>query len=67
MRTSAHYKNALAAFGEWSQRATARLTLNAGLRYVHGAFNGVHYWAPRLSASYSVNDRTRLNTAGSVH
>ena len=60
-------KSALAAFGEWSQRATARLTLNAGLRYVRGAFNGAHYWAPRLSASYSVNDRTRLNAAGSVH
>ena len=66
---NAHFdasKSLFSAFGEWSLSPTARLTANAGLRYEYSEFNGKSYLAPRLSATYRLDPRTRLNLAGGL-
>ena len=66
---NAHFdasKSLLSAFGEWSLSPSARFTVNAGLRYDYSEFNGRSYLAPRLSATYRLDTRTRLNLAGGV-
>ena len=60
-------KNLFAAFGEWSISPVARFTANTGLRYEYNEFNGKSYLSPRLSATYRLNQQTRLNFAAGLY
>ncbi len=60
-------KNQFATFSEWSASLNKRLTVNAGLRYEYNEFNGNHYFSPRLSSTYRLNKKTRLNFASGVY
>ena len=67
---NAHFaanKNLFASFGEWSISPTKRLTLNTGLRYEYNEFNGNSYFSPRLSSTYRLNKKMRLNFASGVY
>lgn len=60
-------KNQFATFGEWSISPTKRLTVNTGLRYEYNEFNGNSYFSPRLSSTYRLDKKTRLNFASGVY
>ena len=60
-------KNLLATFAEWGLSPSKRLTINSGLRYEYNEFNGKNYLAPRFSATYRLNQQTRLNLATGVY
>ncbi len=56
----------LAGFAEFSSRLTQRLTLNAGIRQEYNGLNEESYFAPRASASFRLDDRTRLSFASGI-
>ena len=56
-----------ATFAEWSVTPVQRLTVNAGARYEFNQLNSRHDWSPRLSSTYRLRDRTRLNLAAGVY
>lgn len=60
-------KTILAAFNEFSFEPFDRFTLNAGLRYEYNQFNEQHYFAPRGSASYRLDAKTRLSAAVGIY
>ena len=67
---NAHFdanKNLFAAFGEWSISPISRFTANAGLRYEYSQFNSKSYLSPRLSATFRLNQHTRLNLATGLY
>lgn len=67
---NAHFdanKNLYAAFGEWSISPISRFTANAGLRYEYSQFNSKSYLSPRLSATFRLNQHTRLNLAAGLY
>lgn len=60
-------KNLFASFGEWSISPNKRLTINTGLRYEYNEFNGNSYFSPRLSSTYRLNKKMRLNFASGIY
>ena len=56
-----------ATFAEWSLTPVQRFTVNAGGRYAFNQLNGRSYWSPRLSSSFRLTGRTRLNMATGVY
>lgn len=60
-------RNRVAVFGEWGLTPVPRLTVNTGLRFDYSQLNRRSTWSPRLSSTYRLTDRTRLNLGTGVY
>jgi len=60
-------KTLFAAFTDLSINPIERLTLNAGVRYEYSQFNKENYISPRISSTYRLNPKTRLNFAAGIY
>jgi outer membrane receptor protein involved in Fe transport len=60
-------RSLFATFAEWSLTPVPRLTVNAGARYEYNQLNDRNYISPRLSSSFRLSERTRLNVATGVY
>lgn len=55
------------AFAQWRLKATANLTLNAGLHYIRLLYNGSHAVEPRASVQWSTGAKTSLAFGYGLH
>lgn len=55
------------AYSEYSQTFFKKLTLTPGIRFDYSQFNEKNYFSPRFSASYSLNQETKLNFATGIY
>ena len=60
-------RSLFATFAEWSLTPVQRLTVNAGARYEFNQLNSRNYVSPRLSSTFRLTGRTRLNVATGVY